>query len=111
MPEQGYEALCTAAEMRAGRGGVPGLSGHRDRVDGAGGRRVAAEAMQATRSARRFAVVCGGGSNGGDGRIAAPSCARRGWRRSRPTVEGCDVVIDALFGTGFHGCRGLQRPR
>ena len=26
-------------------------------------------------------------------------------------VEGCDVVVDALFGTGFHGRRAPRRRR
>ena len=58
--------------------------------------------------ARSFAFVCGGGANGGDGRIAARALREAG----REAVEterpgGADVVVDALFGTGF---RGTPRP-
>jgi hydroxyethylthiazole kinase-like uncharacterized protein yjeF len=45
--------------------------------------------------------VCGGGANGGDGRIAAEFLRSNGWEE-RP-VGDADVVIDALFGTGVHG--------
>src|SRR5215472_13854803 len=68
------------------------------------GAAVAREAMRAFPRARRFAVVCGGGSNGGDGRIAA-RVLREAGRDAEETTEpeGADVVVDALFGTGFHG--------
>jgi NAD(P)H-hydrate epimerase len=54
----------------------------------------------------RFVGVCGGGANGGDGRIAlevlesAAKIARSA--EDAPIVEA-DVIIDALFGTGFDG--------
>jgi len=73
-------------------------------MDRAGGA-VAREAMLAYPSATRFACVCGGGSNGGDGRVAA-RVLREAGHLADEVDEGLadyDVVIDALFGTGFHG--------
>jgi NAD(P)H-hydrate epimerase len=72
------------------------------------GEAVAREAMRAFPDARRFACVCGGGSNGGDGRVAA-RLLREAGREADETTEpdGYDVVVDALFGTGF---RGAPRP-
>ena len=53
---------------------------------GRGGRR---EAMLAFPAARSFACVCGGGSNGGDGRVAARVLREAGARRrTRPTRSG-----------------------
>ena len=56
--------------------------------------------------ARRFVAVCGGGANGGDGRIAIEVLEAAG-SAARPVDEAplddADVIIDALFGTGFHG--------
>jgi NAD(P)H-hydrate epimerase len=100
----GYEALYTAAEMRAAEAAYPGYPGSATELMERAGTAVAREAMLAFPAARRFAVVCGGGSNGGDGRIAA-RVLREAGREAVETdvVEGCDVVIDALFGTGFHG--------
>lgn len=72
------------------------------------GRAVAESALARYPGARSFAVVCGGGANGGDGRIAA-RVLREAGREARETndVAGADVVVDALFGTGF---RGSPRP-
>ena len=104
MPELGYEALCTAAEMRAAEEAYPGFPATMSDLMERAGAAVAHEAMRAYPQARRFAVVCGSGANGGDGRISA-RVLRDAGREAVETdaVEGCEVVIDALFGTGFHG--------
>jgi len=104
MPGPGYEALCTAAEMRAAEEAYPGFPETVPELMERAGAAVAFEAMRLFPYARRFAVVCGSGSNGGDGRIAA-RVLRDAGREAVETdvVEGCDVVVDALFGTGFHG--------
>jgi NAD(P)H-hydrate epimerase len=88
--------LYTAEEMKAAEAGhdVPTLM---ERA----GRAVAEEAMRRYPDARSFGAVCGGGANGGDGRIALEVLRAAG----RVAAEGArgDVVIDALFGTGFRG--------
>jgi NAD(P)H-hydrate epimerase len=90
------EPLYTAAEMKAAEAGheVPTLM---ERA----GRAVAEEVLRRWPDARAFGAVCGGGANGGDGRIALEVLRAAG----RETAEGTagDVLIDALFGTGFHG--------
>ncbi len=55
-------------------------------------------------------VVAGKGNNGADGRVAAAVLARAGAKvtvldaATTPAVLGpCDLVIDAAYGTGFHG--------
>ena len=79
------------------------------------GAAVAREAMAAYPAARRFACVCGGGSNGGDGRVAARVLREAGLEADETEeVEGYDVVVDALFGTGSRGAArgggGADRP-
>ena len=93
------EPLYTAAEMRAAE------AGHEVEVlMERAGRAVAEHALARYPDARSFAAVCGGGANGGDGRIAL-RVLREAGRRAEETSDpaGADVVIDALFGTGFHG--------
>jgi ADP-dependent NAD(P)H-hydrate dehydratase / NAD(P)H-hydrate epimerase len=89
--------LYTAAEMRAAEQGHD-VEAMMERA----GRAVAAAVLRRYPEARRIAAVCGKGANGGDGRIALRVLAEQGRETSEdPAVA--DVVIDALFGTGFHG--------
>ena len=103
-----YEPLYSADEMRAAEARYPGFPATADELMERAGAAVAAESLRAFPEARRFAVVCGGGANGGDGRIAA-RLLREAGRDAEETddVSGADVVVDALFGTGF---RGAPRP-
>jgi NAD(P)H-hydrate epimerase len=65
------------------------------------GRAVADEALRRYPDARSFGAICGGGSNGGDARIALEVLRGTG-RRAEEGLDG-DVLIDGLFGTGFRG--------
>jgi ADP-dependent NAD(P)H-hydrate dehydratase / NAD(P)H-hydrate epimerase len=90
------DPLYTAEEMRAAEAGhdVPTMM---ERA----GRAVAEETLRRYPDARSFGAVCGGGANGGDGRIAL-EVLRAAGREAAEGVDG-DVLIDALFGTGFKG--------
>jgi hydroxyethylthiazole kinase-like uncharacterized protein yjeF len=103
------ESLYTAAEMRAAEeryaGGVEELM---ERA----GRAVAEHALEDFGNAQSFTVVCGGGSNGGDGRVAASVLEEAGRdvlvvdakpEGQEKDLGDPDVLIDALFGTGFEG--------
>jgi len=98
------EPLYTAEEMHAAEEAYPGYPDTiRDLMQRAG-RAVAEEAMRRFPDARRFEAVCGKGSNGGDGRVAVEMLRAEGHDADVVDEPGrADVVIDALFGTGFHG--------
>ena len=91
-----FEPLYTAEELKAAEAGhdVPALM---ERA----GRAVAEEVMRRYPDARSVGAVCGDGANGGDGRIAL-EVLRAAGRQAGEGVEG-DVLVDALFVTGFHG--------
>jgi NAD(P)H-hydrate epimerase len=122
------EPLYTAAEMRAAEQAHEGST--LELMERAGAA-VAESALRGWPEARRIAVWCGGGSNGGDGlvvarelraagreafvRLLAPEERLRGdaveeLRRAREAdvvfVEEpapADLFVDAIFGTGFAG--------
>jgi NAD(P)H-hydrate epimerase len=97
------EPLYTADEMRAAEEGHD-VEAMMERA----GRAVADDLLRLYPDARRIAAVCGKGSNGGDGRIAVRLLREAGLdAEETDDPMGADVVIDALFGTGF---RGEPRP-
>ena len=66
---------------------------------------------------RRVVVVAGKGNNGADGRWAAECLRRRGVAvtvldaaGAPSTLSACDLVVDAAYGTGFHGSYVAPRP-
>ena len=110
---RGLEPLYTASEMRAAEERYPGYPASIPELMERAGAAVVLEARLAFPEARRFACVCGGGSNGGDGRVAARILREAGHQADEldaseaasveADLSGYDVVVDALFGTGFHG--------
>jgi NAD(P)H-hydrate epimerase len=93
-----FRPLYTAEEMRAAEQGHD-VETLMDRA----GRAVADAVVRRYPDARRVSAVCGKGANGGDGRIALRLLAETGRATSDELRDDADVVIDALFGTGFHG--------
>ncbi|MEP6813098.1 MAG: NAD(P)H-hydrate dehydratase [Actinomycetota bacterium] len=93
-----FEPLYTADEMRAAE------QGHDvDRMMERAGRAVADAVLRLYPDAGHIGAICGEGANGGDGRIALRLLAEAGRKTSEGLDGGADVVIDALFGTGFEG--------
>lgn len=109
--ERRFEPLYTAAEMRAAEERYPRYPESIPELMERAGAAVAHETLSAFPEARRIACVCGGGSNGGDGRVAARILREAG--READVIEAADagaaelerydVLVDALFGTGFRG--------
>jgi NAD(P)H-hydrate epimerase len=120
--------------------GIPGVV----LMENAGRQVVAAmEAAFEQLASGRVAILCGRGSNGGDGFVVARTLAHRGidvavflfgrvadvrgdaranleilgrlgltvvevtsaeeWELHASEIAGCDVIVDAIFGTGFRG--------
>ncbi len=89
-----FDPLYTAVEMKAAE------EGHNvEELMQRAGAAVAGEVLERFPDARSFAAVCGGGANGGDGRIAAELLRSAGW--DERSLGEAELVVDALFGTGF----------
>src|SRR4051812_45383651 len=104
------EPLYTADEMRAAEARYPGFPDTATELMERAGAQAAAVALQAFPDARDWTVVCGGGSNGGDGRIMARHLEEAGRRvhlvdakAGEHQLGEAEVIVDALFGTGFAG--------
>lgn len=93
-----FQPLYTAEEMRAAEQGHD-VEAMMERA----GRAVAAVVLRRYPEARRIAGVCGKGANGGDGRIALRVLTEAGRETSEELNGDVDLIIDGLFGTGFHG--------
>jgi hydroxyethylthiazole kinase-like uncharacterized protein yjeF len=95
------EPLYTADEMRVAEERYPGSE---DELMDRAGHAVADEVLRRWPDASRVVAVCGSGKNGGDGKIAVEALREAGKDATvSDEPKGADVVIDALFGTGFHG--------
>ena len=97
-----FDPLYTSAEMRAAEEAYPGYPDTVPELMDMAGSAVA-DAVSARFPGSRVVAVCGKGSNGGDGRIAAERLGGRVVEVGEEVPAGADVIVDALFGTGFHG--------
>jgi ADP-dependent NAD(P)H-hydrate dehydratase / NAD(P)H-hydrate epimerase len=103
--------VLTRDEMRAADAAMLATVSHETLVDRAGTAAAhAALRLLGGAYGRRVVVVAGKGSNGADGRVAAALLTRRGARvtliaaaEAPAALPRCDLVIDAAYGTGFHG--------
>jgi NAD(P)H-hydrate epimerase len=105
-----FEPLYTAAEMRAAEARYPGYPDSVPELMERAGGAAADVALRIHADAARWTVVCGGGSNGGDGRIAARRLEEAGKqvrvveaKAGEKELGEPQVIVDALFGTGFSG--------
>src|ERR1700756_1468175 len=110
MTENDFDQLYTAAEMRTAEERYPGYPATVPELMERAGNAVAQVGIARYRDARRWTVVCGGGSNGGDGRIAARELERAGKdvvivdaKAGESELGEPDGIVAALFGTGFSG--------
>lgn len=112
MPDLWLEPLYTAAEMRTAEERYPGYPDTVPELMERAGLAVADVILEDFAEARRITVVCGSGNNGGDGRVAARVLEEAGRDvlivESKPEDEekdlgDPDLIVDALFGTGFEG--------
>jgi hydroxyethylthiazole kinase-like uncharacterized protein yjeF len=95
--------LYTAAEMRAAEERYPDYPDTIPELMERAGRAVADAVLQRYPAAQTVRAVCGKGSNGGDGRVALRLLADAGRDAAEDDLAAADLIVDALFGTGFHG--------
>jgi ADP-dependent NAD(P)H-hydrate dehydratase / NAD(P)H-hydrate epimerase len=102
-----FEPLYTTAEMQAAERLYPGSTEELMEHAGAQAALVALDRMPLV---QRWSVVCGGGANGGDGRVLARHLERAGKdvhivdaKAGELDLGTPDAIVDALFGTGFQG--------
>jgi ADP-dependent NAD(P)H-hydrate dehydratase / NAD(P)H-hydrate epimerase len=105
MPE--LEPLYSASEMRTAE---ERYAGNVEDLMERAGNAAARVGLEQYARAQRWTVVCGGGANGGDGRIAARELEHAGKdvrivdaKAGESDLGDPDVIVDALFGTGFAG--------
>jgi ADP-dependent NAD(P)H-hydrate dehydratase / NAD(P)H-hydrate epimerase len=107
-----FDPLYTAEETRRAEEAYPGYPGTVPELMEQAGKSVADVVLARFPDAQRITVVCGSGNNGGDGRVAA-RCLEQAGREvtvveAKPEdgekdLRAPDLVIDAIFGTGFTG--------
>jgi ADP-dependent NAD(P)H-hydrate dehydratase / NAD(P)H-hydrate epimerase len=101
------EPLYTTAEMQAAERRYPGTT---EELMEHAGAQAALVALDRLPLAHGWTVVCGGGANGGDGRVLARHLDEAGKdvrivdaKAGETELGRPDAIVDALFGTGFEG--------